>query len=314
MVASAGASVKLSWLSTSVIAAVWTWSGEIDTAAGVAEIGAAGGAVDLAELLLQGIDQAAELGLEAAVAGRGLAEPAAAQLDQPLAGIVPADQGQGDLGMVEGAGDEIALGDAIVVEHGRDLEAVGLEPGRAGDRGPLVAGAAPVGLAGMEQVPVVVGEAEGHPVLAGDREQGGQPGHLACEVRRKARRDGLHGRSSRTQMERQGARLRSSVSFRMKRDAPPHPGDRRADARDDRGTAEAQLLSDRSGKDDCREGQAARLDGQIGAQGQVNGRPATSGLARDDSWVILLDQEIPSHRPERSAVKSEPRSRPRRRP
>ena len=86
MVASAGASVKLSWPSTAVIAAVWREAGEVDAAAGIAEVGAAGGAVDLAELLLQGIDQAAELGLEAAVAGRGLAEPAAAQLDQTLAG------------------------------------------------------------------------------------------------------------------------------------------------------------------------------------------------------------------------------------
>ena len=41
--------------------------GEVDAAAGIAEIGAAGGPVDLAELLLQGVDQAPELGLEAAV-------------------------------------------------------------------------------------------------------------------------------------------------------------------------------------------------------------------------------------------------------
>ena len=45
--------------------------------------------------------------------------------------------------MVEGAGQEVVLGGALVVKHRRDLEAVGLEPGRARDRGPRVAGTAP---------------------------------------------------------------------------------------------------------------------------------------------------------------------------
>jgi hypothetical protein len=67
--------------------------GKVDPAAGIAEVGAAGGAVDLAELLLERVNQATELGLEAAVAGRGLAQLAAAEPDQALAGIVPADQG-----------------------------------------------------------------------------------------------------------------------------------------------------------------------------------------------------------------------------
>jgi hypothetical protein len=142
------------------------------------------------------VGQAAKLGVEVALRREArLAERAAAQPDLAVAvGILPVDERDRDLGPVEQAGAHLVLDDTALGEHPDQVEVVDGKARVAPDRGAREARVRPVGVAGEDDVPVVVGEEECLPVRPRDPPDGREPRRLLIEMRPHGGHEGLsHG-------------------------------------------------------------------------------------------------------------------------
>lgn len=91
--------------------------GEVDLAAGVAEVGAAFGLVDGADGLLQRLGEAAQLGAEAAIVlGDDLAQPASAEFQLPVRQARPVHREDPHLGVIPQPGAQFGRVDGAAVE------------------------------------------------------------------------------------------------------------------------------------------------------------------------------------------------------
>src|SRR6185312_9541132 len=155
---------------------------EIDAAAGVAEVGVAGGLVEAALGLLQVVGEAAHLRREGGAGAAHLAEAAGAH-QHALVGVGPVDAPDLDDGIVVEAGGEVVLVEAIGLEGGGDLQVVHGEAQRVLDLAGCEAGGGLEGGAVEGEIAVVVGKAELRAVVAGDAPAPGERGGAGGEVR-----------------------------------------------------------------------------------------------------------------------------------
>ena len=165
----------------------------------ISEIGAAFGAVEFADALLQRLGHATQFGPENALLGQNdLAEPAAAHPKSAHGGVRPVDQENPHLGLVEETRAQLFLGDRRAVEDALDVEIVDAQARIVGDGRARIAGTRLIDVALERQIPVVVGEEELLAVNARDAPAGGERRHRSSEVGREGCRSRFHGLISST--------------------------------------------------------------------------------------------------------------------
>ena len=163
----------------------------------IAEIGAAFGAVELADALLQRLRHAPQLGPEyVLLAQHDLAEPAAAHPQSAHRRVCPVDDKDPHLCLIEETRAQFFLGDRRAVEDPFDVEIVDAEARIIGDGRARIAGTRLVEIAFERQIAVVVGEEEFPAVDTRDTPASGERRHRPGEVRREGCRGRFHGRIS----------------------------------------------------------------------------------------------------------------------
>ena len=178
---------------------------EVDGAAGIAEVGVAAVLEEPALGLLQVVGEAAHLGGEGGAGAAHLAERARAH-QHALVGVLPVDAPDLDGGIVEEAGGEVVLVEAVGAERAVDLQVVDGEADRVLDLAGGEAGGGGEGGAVEGEVAVVVGEAEPRAVAAGEAPAPGERGGAGVEVGLEGGGEEFHGTERRVQSQISGSR------------------------------------------------------------------------------------------------------------
>ena len=133
--------------------------GEVDGAAGIAEVGVAAVLEEPALGLLQVVGKTAHLGGEGRAGAAHLADAAGAH-QHALGRVLPVDAPDLDGGIVEQAGGEVVLVEAVGAQRALDLQVVDGEADRVLDLGGGEAGGGGEGGGVEGEVAIVVGEAQ----------------------------------------------------------------------------------------------------------------------------------------------------------
>src|SRR5262249_55704335 len=147
----------------------------------VAQVGVAPRLVEAALGLLQVVGEAADFGCEGRAGAAYLAEAARAHEDALLR-VGPVDAPNLDGGIVEEAGGEVVLVEAVGLEGGGDLQVVDGEAQCVPDLAGREAGGGLEHGAVEGEVAVVIGEAEAAAIVAGDAPAPGEGGGGGVQV------------------------------------------------------------------------------------------------------------------------------------